>query len=125
MVIYIKIISNNNVQLGGTVANQEMLDDGWVRYNGNIPELKADQVFGFANGSLIVFNAEIAPLTQVQNYKDYLAATDFKMLPGYIPKEDEDIDSIKSKRDLAREYIRANDTTRRELNITPTANTVI
>jgi len=111
--IYIKVVSNNYVQLGGTVASQAMLDDGWIEYDGIIPE---GTNFRLNNGILETYVPEIAPLTQVQNYKDYLAATDFKMLPGYVPKPDEDVSAIKKERNKAREYIRANDTTKANTN---------
>ena len=112
MMIYIKIISNNNVQLGGTVATKEMLDDGWFEYDGSIPTLNVGQTFALANNTLVTYTPEIAPLTQVQMYKDYLNSTDFKMLPGYVPKENENLTEIVNQRNLAREYIRANDTTK-------------
>ena len=34
------------------------------------------------------------------------------MLPGYVPKENENLTEIVNQRNLAREYIRANDTTK-------------
>lgn len=36
--IYIKINADNTVKLAGTVANQQMLDEGYIEYNGVIPE---------------------------------------------------------------------------------------
>lgn len=35
--IYIKILSGS-VLLGGQVANQQMLEDGWIPYEGSVPE---------------------------------------------------------------------------------------
>lgn len=103
---YIKAVSNNNVQVGGQVATQDMIDDGWIEYHGGVPELGDGQVFILENGILVASDVEISPLTQIQIYKDYLKDTDFKMLPGYVPKEGEDLEAIKTKRDQAREYIR-------------------
>jgi hypothetical protein len=37
MSIYIKEIGDNKVQLGGTIATQEMLEEGWYLYEGAIP----------------------------------------------------------------------------------------
>jgi hypothetical protein len=37
MSIYIKEVGNNKVHLGGTIATQEMLADGWYLYEGDIP----------------------------------------------------------------------------------------
>lgn len=126
--IYIKILSEDNVILGGTVATQAMLDDGWIEYEGDIPSKEEGQNFKLVKKKLVAHTPDVAPLTQVQRYKDYLSSTDFKMLPGYVPKEGEDLQSIKEQRDLAREYIRENDTTKRvsePLPVPNTANTVV
>ena len=40
--------------------------------------------------------------------KAYLANTDYKMLPNYVPKVDEDLDAIIVKRNETREFIRNN-----------------
>lgn len=109
--IYIKV-SEHRVILGGEVANQAMIDDGWTEYHGEVPSVEDGQLLKLIDGVLVTYSQEIAPLTQVHNYKEYLNSTDFKMLPGYVPKEGEDLEAIKAKRDLAREYIRANDTTK-------------
>jgi hypothetical protein len=101
--VYIKSIGENRVQLGGGVATQEMIDDGWFEYDGPIPE---GTDFKLVNGVLQSYVPEISPLTQIKIYKDYLSDTDFKMLPSYIPKEGEDLEAIKTKRNQAREYIR-------------------
>lgn len=37
MGIYIKEIGNNNVLIGGTVATDEMITDGWSLYDGEVP----------------------------------------------------------------------------------------
>lgn len=46
---------------------------------------------------------------KVNESKSYLANTDYKDLPRYVPKADEDIETIYRLRDEAREFIRAND----------------
>lgn len=46
---------------------------------------------------------------KVNEAKSYLANTDYKDLPRYVPKADEDIETIYRLRDEAREFIRAND----------------
>lgn len=109
--IYIKV-TNQKVFLGGQVATQAMIDDGWVEYNGEVPSIEEGQDYKLVDGVLVAYTPEVAPLTQVQRYKEYLNATDFKMLPSYVPKQGEDLEAIKSKRDIARDYIRANDTTK-------------
>lgn len=45
---------------------------------------------------------------QIAEYKTYLSNTDYKMLNNYVPKIDEDINAIIAQRNIAREYIRAN-----------------
>lgn len=102
---YIKV-SDHRVILGGQVATQAMIDDGWVEYHGEVPSIEDGQEYKMVDGALVVYTLEISPLTQIQNYKDYLSDTDFKMLPSYVPKEGEDLEAIRLKRDQAREYIR-------------------
>lgn len=46
---------------------------------------------------------------KVNEAKAYLANTDYKDLPRYVPKANEDIEAIYRLRDEAREFIRAND----------------
>ena len=45
---------------------------------------------------------------KIQEAKAYLANTDYKMLPNYVPKADEDLDAIIAKRNETREFIRNN-----------------
>jgi len=47
--IYIKVLDNNEVLLGGTVATKEMTAGGWVKYNGTIPQ---GSKFKMVNGKL-------------------------------------------------------------------------
>jgi hypothetical protein len=37
MSVYIKEIADNKVIIGGTVATDDMLDDGWKLYDGEVP----------------------------------------------------------------------------------------
>ena len=46
---------------------------------------------------------------QIAEAKAYLASTDFKDLPRYVPKDGEDMEALYAKRDEAREFIRTND----------------
>lgn len=46
---------------------------------------------------------------KVNEAKTYLSSTDHKDLPRYVPKADENMDTIYRLRDEAREFIRAND----------------
>ena len=46
---------------------------------------------------------------KINEAKEYLANTDYKDLPRYVPKADEDIETIYRLRDEAREFIRTND----------------
>ena len=45
---------------------------------------------------------------KIQGAKVYLANTDYKMLPNYVPKSDEDLNAIIVKRNETREFIRNN-----------------
>ena len=39
---YIKVNEDNTVLVGGQVATKKMLEEGWVKYEGDIPELTND-----------------------------------------------------------------------------------
>ena len=45
---------------------------------------------------------------KIQEAKQYLSNTDYKMLPNYVPKVNEDLDAIIAKRNETREFIRNN-----------------
>lgn len=102
--IYIKYIFDNIVQLGGQEATNKMIKDGWFVYEGEIPP---GQNFKLVNGVLEAYTPELSPLMQVDVYQNYLKNTDYKMLPGYDPKEGENLDDIIAKRKVAREFIRS------------------
>ena len=44
----------------------------------------------------------------IRDAKKYLAETDYKDLPNYVPKPDEDLAAIIAERNARREFIRAN-----------------
>jgi len=46
---------------------------------------------------------------QIIEAKEYLVATDYKMLTNYVVKPDEDLNGIITKRNKDREFIRANE----------------
>lgn len=104
--IYIKKINDIEYQLGGQVATDQMLDDGWTPYYGPIPE---GQHFQLVEGILEPYDPPVPVLEQVRLYKEYLTNTDYKMLPGYVPKEGEDLKAVEEERNKAREYIRENE----------------
>lgn len=44
---------------------------------------------------------------KISEAKKYLSDTDYKMLPNYVPKANEDLDAIIVKRNETREFIRS------------------
>ena len=59
--IYIKPNNDNTVILGGTVATQEMLDNGYIQYKGVIPKLTNEfQHLELVNGVLTVVEDTLA-----------------------------------------------------------------
>lgn len=107
--IYIKKINDVEYQLGGTVATPQMLKDGWVQYEGPVPR---GTNYRMVDGVLEAFTPELPVGAQIAIYKEYLTNTDFKMIPGYEPKEGEDLEDITAKRKVARDYIRENEISR-------------
>ena len=109
---YIRYTNKNEgiVQLGGGEATQEMIDDGWFEYDGEIPS-SSTNLYTLVDGSLTPVEQEEISVpvdVQIKRYKTYLEDTDFKMLPDYVPKNGEDLDQIIAKRNEAREFIRNN-----------------
>jgi len=104
-VIYIKRINGDIVQLGGEVATPQMMKDGWFAYDGPTPKGKGPH-FKLINGVLEEYEPEISKLSQLAIYKEYLDKTDHKMLPGYEPKERENLEDIIAKRSIARAFVR-------------------
>ena len=101
--VYIKYIFENVVQLAGQEATSQMIKEGWFRYDGIVP---SGQNFKLVNGVLEAYTPEISPLIQFETYKKFLNDTDFKLLPGYDPKEGESLDDLISERKIARDFIR-------------------
>ena len=102
--VYIKRIFENVVQLAGQEVTPQMIKEGWFAYDGEIPP---GENFKLVNGVLEAYTPEISPLLQLELYKRFLNDTDFKLLPGYDPKEGESIDDLISERKIAREFIRS------------------
>ncbi len=100
---YIKYISENIVQLGGQVATEAMLEDGWFEYDGVIPE---GQHFKLIDGELVAFVPEKTEYEKYIDYKTYLDRTDHKMFIDYTPKPGEDLEAIKTERAIARAFCR-------------------
>ena len=57
---------------------------------------------------IILTNLDKVNAKAIAEAKAYLANTDYKMLPNYVPKVDEDLDAIIVKRNETREFIRSN-----------------
>lgn len=55
---------------------------------------------------------------QILEAKGYLSATDFKMIPNYVPKAGEDLVAVIQKRDEQRQFIRDNELVLNELEAT-------
>ena len=101
--IYIRRINGEVVQLGGTVATDAMIEDGWFEYHGPIPE---GQHFKLVNDELVAFVPEKTEYEKYNEYKAYLNATDHKLFSDYTPKEGEDLQAITAERAVARTYCR-------------------
>lgn len=105
--VYLKTLSTNAnvsiVQLGGPVATDDMIADGWFEYDGLVPQGTS---FILVNGVLEAFTPELPELEQVRIYKEYLDNTDHKMYVDYELKPGEDLDAIKAQRSIARTYLR-------------------
>lgn len=89
--IYIKV-SNEEVQLGGTVANQRMIDEGWEQYNGEIPE---GSKFSLIDGELV---ADLTPEREaklksaIENYNTLISDdVDYMETTFQADKESQDL----------------------------------
>ena len=81
------------------------LDDTWKEFVVNEDGSYSPQEFQDAMNDL---KAKEELDSKIQEAKAYLANTDYKMLPNYVPKADEDLDAIIAKRNETREFIRNN-----------------
>lgn len=106
---YIKYISKelSIIELGGQAATQQMIDDGWFEYHGEIPP-NSTNIFNLIDGVLTPYIRTMSNSELVEKYKKYLSDTDYKMLPNYVPNAGEDLDAIIAKRNEARDFIRNN-----------------
>lgn len=55
---------------------------------------------------------------EINEAKFYLSSTDFKMIPNYVPRPDEDLLAVIAKRDQQRQFIRDNELVLIELEAT-------
>lgn len=101
--IYIKKISEDIVQLGGQVATDAMIEEGWFEYNGEIPQ---GNHFKLIDDQLVAYVPEKTEYEKYVDYKNYLNVTDHKMFSDYTPKEGEDLVAITNERAVARTYCR-------------------
>jgi hypothetical protein len=107
--IYIKQIGEI-VQLGGQIATEEMLEQGWVLYSGNLPT-RAPLPFEYlalVDGVIeIKKNEELAKKIQVNEMRQYLVDTDYKMTVDYFASmTPEQQQELIAKREEARGIIR-------------------
>lgn len=70
-------------------------------------KIRVDEVF--ATPLTEEEQAKVGLKAKLREAVEYLAKTDYKDLPRYVPKMGEDMDTIYRLRDEAREFIRAND----------------
>ena len=71
-------VQTNTVVIGGEVASQEMLDEGYFAYNGVVPKLTNEfQHLEFVNGALVV--VEDTALKNATMKKEAKAARDLKV----------------------------------------------
>jgi hypothetical protein len=91
------------VQLGGQVATEAMIEEGWFEYDGVIPE---GNNFKLIDGVLVAYVPEKTEYQKYVDYKLYLDNTDHKMFIDYTPKPGEDLDAIKAERAVARDFCR-------------------
>ena len=89
---------------------KEDLQEGWMEYDGDVPKIEDPtmQYYRMVNGKIIIHTRELDLSEKVQKYTKYLNDTDYKMLPNYVPKKEEDLQEIISKRNEAREFLREN-----------------
>ena len=56
-----------------------------------------------------IINTRLEKFRLIDEYKAFLAATDYKDLPNYVPKEGEDLAAVIADRNAKREFIRASE----------------
>lgn len=91
--VYIKV-ENEVVYLGGTVATEEMIEEGWFKYDGEIPILKEFEYFEYIDNKLVVVEDTKTKLEKQSIEADaYLKSTDW--IEPYIIKHELKIELIK------------------------------
>lgn len=107
--VYIKRIGNR-VLIGGQVASEHTIADGWEPYYGTIIDQKLGEYdyFVLENDALVVKTDEVLKNKNlVKEMKDYLNKTDFKMTVDYFDTLTEDKKKeLIEKRAQARQLIR-------------------
>ena len=83
-------------------------DDGSQDYliTSDMKEISVEEIQAINQAKEDEYKATVEYKTQ--EAKTYLANTDYKMLPNYVLKADEDLNAIIAKRNEAREFIRNN-----------------
>lgn len=113
MGVYIRYLAEPIVQVGGTVANEAMIADGWFYYDGPVPN---GDPLALIDGVLVPFEQTkgvgswMNPSDRYLFCLNYLKSTDHKFLSDYTPVEGEDLEAIKKLRaeyrEVVREYIK-------------------
>lgn len=101
---FIKINNNDDVLIGGQVATNEMILDGWVKYEGIIPNGNYFKLVGD------VLESYIPEKNHLQLYHedlDLLKSTDHKFYVGYEPKIGENLEELQLRRSTARSNVRS------------------
>lgn len=101
---YIKINLDYTVMVGGQVATDEMKQDGWVEYEGEIPKGTDFKMVDDVLESYVPIKSDM----QVYHESlDYLNQTDHKFYGDYDVKDNEDLTFIKEQRSQARSVVRS------------------
>lgn len=100
---FIRYISEDMLELGGMVATQKMIEDGWFEYDGDIPQ---GNHFKLIDGVLVAFEPEKSDSQKYHDALDYLKATDHKTYTDYEIKPGEVLEEIMENRKNARQFVR-------------------
>lgn len=101
---YIRHISEDQIEIGGMVATEQMIADGWFEYSGEIPP---GEHFKLVDGVVVAFTPEKTDNQKYHEALDYLNATDHKTYADYEAKPGEDVTAILERRQEARREVRA------------------
>ncbi len=81
------------------------MDEDKYLYFGTFEEIE-DDILVSADKLKAEKEKSLAVAKQIAEAKQYLSNTDYKMLPNYVPKVDEDLGAIIANRNEVREFIR-------------------